>query len=577
MISDQTKATIRARVDLVELIGCTVPLRRVGGQWRARCPFHGGTNEQSFAVDPRKGVYFCHRCRVAGDAFSWWQHAESSTFPEAVEQLAERAGVALPPAEVNGYALDGAAGRAERARRRETEARLAEALELARAFYADCLLEPEATLGVRDPALLACARRAVDALVARGLSQDAVLEFGIGYAPAAPDALARHLAARGVSPADAAEAGLLRANRSRGGGEGEEEGRAGWHDCLRHRLVFPVLDSRARWRVAGFSGRALPLPEVVGESADDEAALRDAITPETAERLRAWIVPPDAPRYLSTADSPVGRKGELLLGLRGARDRVRRGRDPLAPVVVVEGNFDAASLHAATAALAVVAPMGSAFTPAHARAVARLAEHVVVAYDGDAAGRANTAKALESARAAGLIARAAQLPKGADPDALTRVPGGAAGLEVRVARAPDALEWLIDQEACRAPHGSQPHAARALALLAPRVAAAGADPFARAAHARRLQAAFGGVAAACPRRQLLAALAAGERPADLEEEDDVDAAAAPEDELPDYDPVPNADAGAETAPEDPLDDATNEPTPDAPPADEPSTDEPPAA
>ncbi len=214
-------AEIRERIDLVELVGAKVELKRSGRSWKGPCPFHQ-EKTPSFYVYPEGGNYVCFGCGEKGDAFSWLMKTENLDFPEALEQLAQRTGVELK--------------RGARALRDpgrdETRERIFALNEAAAAFYGNVLLNtPAGEAGRRYVA-------------ERGLTRATVERFALGFAPDGWDTLKKHLAARGHSEGHLAEAGLLT--------EREDGSR---YDRFRGRLLFPIRNKDGR--IVGFGGRAL--------------------------------------------------------------------------------------------------------------------------------------------------------------------------------------------------------------------------------------------------------------------------------------------------------------------------------
>jgi DNA primase len=213
----------------------------------------------------------------------------------------------------------------------------------------------------------------------------------VGYAPYAWDGLSSYLREAGLSVSAAEKVGLVMARRSG----------SGYYDRFRHRLMFAVVD--AQGRVIAFSGRALDEPP--------------------AERLRPLGIEPAAnseppAKYMNSPESPVYKKREAVFGLYQARQAIR-SRDR---AILVEGNFDVLSLHARNLKN-VVAPLGTAFTPEQARSIRRLSQHVTLLFDPDGAGQRAVRAAHEVCREAGLVARVATLPDGADPDEFSRRAG----------------------------------------------------------------------------------------------------------------------------------------------------------
>ena len=220
-MADPVIDEIKQRVDIADLVGSRVALKKAGRTLKGLCPFHD-EKTPSFVVYPDQGSYHCFGCGKSGDAFTWLQETEHLDFGEALRQLAQRAGVDLPE------------------RRRDPQAtekrqRLLAALNEAAAFYHRQLLE------ARTPEAQA-ARKYVES---RGLTAATVERFGLGYAPDRWDVLLKHLRQRRHAPELAVEAGLLR--------EGERDGSR--YDLFRGRLLFPIRD--AGGAVIGFGGRIL--------------------------------------------------------------------------------------------------------------------------------------------------------------------------------------------------------------------------------------------------------------------------------------------------------------------------------
>lgn len=394
MIERSIVEQIRSRVDIAELVGEYVPLRRSGSHWMARCPFHE-ERTPSFNVSSDRAFYFCHGCKASGDAYRFYEQIEGVTFPEALRALAEKAGVELPetrdPQQI-----------AEDRRQHDVGERLAAACECAAAYYERCLLDADYSDIARE------------ALEERGIPDDVTTRFRLGYAPARWDGLAEHFRAQGVSPADGELAGLLMAGRNG----------KGWYDRFRHRLMFPVVDRAGR--VVAFSGRMLP----------------------TTDDMPTGLTPEDAGKYINSPETPIYKKSETLYGLGAARTSMRQK----ARAILVEGNFDVVQMHA-RGFTETVAPLGTSFTDAQAKLLRRFAETVRVVFDGDEAGRKATHAARSACDKAGLLALVGVLPMGMDPDAYLRSMDdgrGTEGMTRLTTGAQSILEWMIKDTAIRA-------------------------------------------------------------------------------------------------------------------------------
>jgi DNA primase len=359
---------IKARLDLVDVVAGYVQLKKSGRYLKGLCPFHQ-EKTPSFIVFPEKGTWHCFGCGRGGDIFSFVMLKENLDFRGALEQLARRAGVSLRPA----------AGETEHEKRLRV---LAEMNELAAAYFARELLE-----GRSEEA--EAARRY---LAGRGVSDETVRAFQLGYAPDRWDSLLRYLAHHGYSSEQAVEAGLAVQNE-----------RGGVYDRFRGRIMFPIRNERGV--LTGFGGRLV----------------------EDREKQ---------PKYLNTAQTELFDKGASLYGIDRARDAIRRARE----AILVEGYMDVVLLHQHGVSNAV-ASLGTSLTERQLEILKRLTERVVLALDADTAGDAATLRGLELARQVfdyttvpvpdwrGMIRferrlkadlRVAVLPPGVDPDELVR-------------------------------------------------------------------------------------------------------------------------------------------------------------
>jgi DNA primase len=372
---------VRAASDIVAVISERIPLKRAGRNFRALCPFHQ-EKSPSFNVNPERQIYHCFGCGAGGNVISFLMEHDKLSFPEALRELADRAGIALPRATGAGAADEDPIYEANRAAAR---------------FFQECLA------GDGGEAARAYVR-------SRGLRDETVRAFGIGFAPPGWDGLIRAAGRDGIQPPLLEEAGLV--VRRDGGG---------WYDRFRDRLVFPL--ELPGGRVVGFGGRSL---------GDQE------------------------PKYLNTPETRVYHKGRFLYGLAHSRTVIRAARE----AILVEGYMDLASLHEAGFQNAV-ASAGTALTPDQAGAVAKLADKAFVAYDGDDAGTAAAVKASELLVARGLKVRLVRLPGGADPDSFVRERGAAAFRDA-LAGASDFIDFVV---ALHAPRTSEAREAAARTLL----------------------------------------------------------------------------------------------------------------
>ena len=419
MIPDDVITQIRQAADIVAVIGQHVQLRKAGRNWKGLCPFHG-EKTPSFNVSPDKGFFHCFGCQKHGDVFTFVMELEGKSFVEAAEQLAGRFGISVPRIEES----------PELRRARGERLAMLDLNKVATAFFREILADPKRGAPGREY------------LARRGVSAETVERFQLGYAPPDWGALADHLKAKRCDLELAVRLGLV-AHRPRAGG---------YYDRNRDRLVCPVIMPGGE--IAGFSAR------VVG-SAEPPADGHD---------------PP--PKYINSPESAVYKKSKLLFGLAQARDAMAAQKR----VVLVEGNFDVITLHQA-GFCEVVAPLGTALTPEQIGVLKRLAERVVLLYDGDRAGYKATMHALQlcvEADVEVLVASrpgharsggAGPLSGGVDPDSLV-AGGGAEQLREAIDRAQGGLEFFVFEVWAKA-RGNSDARARALedaARLVARVA-----------------------------------------------------------------------------------------------------------
>jgi DNA primase len=217
----ETVERVKDAADIVEIVSAYTDLRRAGERFTGLCPFHE-ERTPSFSVDPREKLYYCFGCEAGGDVFRFMMEKEGLGFPDAVETLGDRYGVELE--------RETSDPRAEEARRRR--ARLGEVVERTAQFYAHYLWESKE------------AAKAREYLDSRGLGEEVLRGFGVGYAPSAWDQVLTRGQRAGYGVPELVAAGLV------------QKGRKGGHyDRFRARIMFPVRD--ARGRVQGFGARAL--------------------------------------------------------------------------------------------------------------------------------------------------------------------------------------------------------------------------------------------------------------------------------------------------------------------------------
>ncbi|HEY4240182.1 MAG TPA: DNA primase [Kofleriaceae bacterium] len=417
MIPDDVISQIRDRADLVKVIGQHVQLKKAGRNWKGLCPFHG-EKTPSFNVNPERGFYICFGCGKKGDAFTFLMELEGKSFIEAAEGLAGQLGIELPRIEES----------PELRKQRGERVAMLEMNKLATAFYREILADPKRG----EPGRAYLQRR--------GVTDETAARFQLGYAPADWAALADHLKETRADLELAAKLGLV-APRPRQGG---------YYDRNRDRLVCPVVVPGGD--VVGFSSR------VVGSAPPSTSG------PEN-----------DPPKYINSPESTVYKKSKLLFGLAQAREGIQQKKR----AVLVEGNFDVISL-AQAGFTEVVAPLGTALTPEQVGVLKRLAERVVLLYDGDRAGYKATMHALQLCVEAEVEVQVAVRPghaksggagmlaDGVDPDSLV-AGGGAELLRESLDRAQGGIEFFAFEVWAKA-RGNIDARARALADAARLVA-----------------------------------------------------------------------------------------------------------
>ena len=375
LYTDESIERLRQAVDMADLVGARTDLRRSGHQLMGCCPFHE-ERTPSFSVDPDRKVFHCFGCGEGGDLFRFVELTEGLRFREAVEHLADRYGVQLELTEEDPRAAE---------RRRERE-RLLELLERTASWYVRLLWESDEAEASRRY------------LLGRGLEEQQLREFRVGYAPSAWDAVLLASRRAGFSERELYDAGLVR--RARGGQ---------LYDYFRRRIMFPLCD--ARGRVLGFGGRAV--------GADQQ------------------------PKYVNSTDNAVYHKGHHLFGADHARAAAARAGQ----VVVCEGYTDVIALHQA-GLRNTVGLMGTALTDEQVAELARLAPVVVLALDADAAGQEAMLRAAKVAAGRRLELRVVALPEGSDPADV--VAGeGPEGMRERVAASVPFVRFRVERELAR--------------------------------------------------------------------------------------------------------------------------------
>jgi DNA primase len=352
LISPESLERVKQTADIVEVISAHTDLRRQGVRMVGLCPFHE-ERTPSFSVDPQEKLYHCFGCGVGGDVIKFVEEKDGLGFAEAVELLADRYGVELEREQED--------PRAEA--RRQQRRRLEQLLDRTAAYYANYLWESQE------------AGKAREYLAERGLAEQVLRDFGVGYAPSAWDKILVRGQQAGFSVEELRGVGLVQ--RGRGGGE---------YDRFRSRIMFPIRDRRGR--TLGFGGRAMR---------SDQGA-----------------------KYVNTAETDFFHKSQILYGVDRAKGAIAKATR----AVVVEGYTDVLALHQAGIE-ETVAVMGTAITGEQVATLSGMVEEVVLALDADSAGQEAMLRAQRVAAGRKMRLRVAAMPAGEDPAEMVAGPGGA--------------------------------------------------------------------------------------------------------------------------------------------------------
>ena len=366
--SDDILDQVCSANDIVDVIGQDVPLKRSGSSYVGLCPFH---NEKtpSFSVSRQKQMYYCFGCHRGGNVITYIEEYNNMGFLEAVKYLADRAGIRLPEQEVS----------EEEKRARNERAQLLEVNRLAGTYYYYLLRTPAGKNGL-------------DYLTKRGLSEETMKAFALGYAPKTPsDGLYRYLKSKGISDDLLRRSGLMNL----------DEKRAVMYDKFWNRVMFPILDTSNR--IIGFGGR------VMGDA---------------------------KPKYLNSPETRLFDKSRNLYALNLAR---KTREDYL---VLCEGYMDVISMHQA-GFTNTVASLGTALTPGHCALLSRYTKKVVLSYDSDQAGVSAAMRAIPMLRRAGITPKILRLDPYKDPDELISS-AGRDEMAARLKKAQNALLFEIE-------------------------------------------------------------------------------------------------------------------------------------
>ena len=363
--SDDIIEEVRSKNDIVDVVSQYVKLTRKGSSYFGLCPFH---NEKtpSFSVTPGKQMYYCFGCGAGGNVFNFIMEYENYTFGEALKHLADRAGVELPKIEYS-----------KEVRQKAQEK--AELLEInkqaAQYFYYQLRTDK--------------GQRGYEYLKNRGLSEETMRKFGLGYSDKFSDGLYRFLKSKGYQDERLRESGLFNVDE-----------RHGMYDKFWNRVIFPIMDVNNR--VIGFGGR------VMGDA---------------------------KPKYLNSPETKIFDKSRNLYGLNIARTTRRKY------LILCEGYMDVIAMHQAGFNNAV-ASLGTALTSGHASLLKRYTQEVLLLYDSDEAGIRAALRGIPILREAGVNSRVVSLKPYKDPDEFIKNMGPEA-FEKRLDEAKDSFLFRV--------------------------------------------------------------------------------------------------------------------------------------
>ena len=370
-IPDELVEEIRARSDIVEVISDRVLLKKSGANYKGLCPFHS-EKTPSFTVSPAKQIFHCFGCNEGGNVYQFVMKIENLSFPDSVLLLARRYGINIVEQKVKGV----------NSSQKNT---LYDVNAMAAEFFQRQLSE------------LPQGKTAREYLRKRGITENIIESFKIGYASPSWDGVHQFLKKKGISADIQNSAGLIK----------ERENGGGYVDRFRERIIFPISDSEGR--IVGFGGRVLN---------------------DTDSR----------PKYLNSPETLVYKKGNILYGLHITKDLIRKSKDAF----LVEGYFDLITAYQ-HGIKNVIATSGTALTEDHARLLRRYTETVTLVFDGDEAGRNASNRGGIVLLNGGVKVKVIPLPQGNDPDSFIREKKGDGFFNISKGSKPF-MEYIINKE-----------------------------------------------------------------------------------------------------------------------------------
>lgn len=332
---------IRETANIVDVISYYIPVKRAGRSYKALCPFHPDKNP-SLTISEEKGLWHCFGCGAGGDIFSFVMRAENIDFIEAAKIIGERLGIS--------FQWD---------RRESDREKIIDICETCAKYWQDVLLNRPG------------GEKGREYIKSRGLKQETIIEFVLGFAPSDMQELLGFLQKKDFTPEELAKSGVFSKRED------------GLHLLFRERVIFPIFS--ADGRVIAFGGRVL----------DDSS-----------------------PKYINSSESVIFKKGRVLYGFHISKKHISERKQ----AILVEGYMDAISLYEA-GIKNVVATLGTALTREHLHLLKRYAEEIILAFDPDSPGMNAALRATPLIEEARLIARVMLLPEGSDPDKFVRKEG----------------------------------------------------------------------------------------------------------------------------------------------------------
>ena len=353
--------------DIVDIASGYMTLKRVGNSFKGKCPFH---NEKtaSFTVSREKQLYHCFGCGAGGNVITFTMEMEKLPFVDALKFLAARVNMVLPEKQ----------NQEEDHQAYEKKKRLYELhREAANYYYKILKTNPPAR----------------EYLLQRGISQETIREFGLGYASEDWSRLTDFLITKGFSIVEMLDSGLVLASENKR-----------YYDRFRSRIMFPIVNPRGQ--IVGFGGRLMATEQ-------------------------------NGPKYLNSPETAIFSKGYELYNLNHCKNFLEAGQ-----ILIVEGYMDVIALHE-KGIKNTVAALGTAFTPFHGKILERYANEVIIAFDGDSAGKSATEKAMNILKKTSLNVKILNLPTNEDPDSLVQK-YGQQGFKEYVAKALTIVEYELE-------------------------------------------------------------------------------------------------------------------------------------